>query len=98
MTRRLRIGRAALSAILLSALLVSTPAPRASARRAPVEPRAGAWKTWVVTSGSQIETLAPPGSKATKEEVAELLALQARRGKGELDTIRYWDSGSPSYR
>lgn len=98
MTQRLKVGRAALSAILLSGMFVSTPATRASARRAPVEPRAGAWKTWVTTSGSQIEATAPPGPKATKEEVAELLALQARRGKGELEKIRYWDSGSPSYR
>ena len=98
MKRPLSIGRAALSITLLSAILFDTTTPRASARRGPVEPRAGAWKTWVVSPVSQRETPAPPGPRATREEVAELLSLQARRGKSQLETIRYWDSGPPSYR
>ena len=95
MTRRLMIVRVALAVILLSAPLGNVLTPRASARSSPVEPAAGAWKTWVLTSGTQIQ---PPAPKATKEEVAELLSLQARRDKGALEAIRYWDSGSPSYR
>ena len=98
MTRRLMIVRAALSVILLSAPLGNVLTPQASARSAPVEPGAGAWKTWVLTSSTQIQAAAPPGLQATKEEVAEMLSLQARRDKGALETIRYWDSGSPSYR
>lgn len=98
MTRPLTMVRAALSVLIFSAPLVDTPAPKASARSAPVEPGAGAWKTWVLTPGAQVQTPAPPGPKATKDEVAELLSLQARRGKEALETIRYWDSGSPSYR
>ena len=99
MTRRPTIIRAALSLILLSALASwNTLIPRASARRAPIEPGAGAWKTWVLASGSQAQAPAPPGPKVTKEEVAELLSLQTRRGKSQMETIRYWDSGSPSYR
>ena len=98
MTRRLMIARVAFSVILLGALLGNVLPPRASARSAPVEPGAGAWKTWVLTSGTQIQAAAPPGAKATKEEVVELLSLQARRDKSTLETIRYWDSGSPSYR
>lgn len=99
MTRRLMmIVRAALSVMMFSAPLIAAHTSRASERYAPVEPAAGAWKTWVSTSGAQIETPAPPGPRPTKEEVAELLSLQARRDKGALETIRYWDSGSPSYR
>lgn len=101
MTRRLMIGRAMLSAILLITPLGVTLAPAASAapgRSAPVEPAAGAWKTWVIASGAQMRTSAPPGPQATREEIAELLSLQARRDKGALETIRYWDSGSPAYR
>ncbi|MDQ3802375.1 MAG: phosphatase PAP2 family protein [Acidobacteriota bacterium] len=52
----------------------------------------------MITSGTQIQTPAPPGPKATKEELTELLSLQTRRSQGALETIRYWDSGSPSYR
>lgn len=95
---RLMIVRAALSAILISAALSNMLAPMASAHSTPIEPSAGAWKTWVMTSGAQIQTLAPPGTKATKEEVVELLSLQAQRGQSALEAVRYWDSGSPSYR
>jgi membrane-associated phospholipid phosphatase len=98
MTRRRLIVRAVLSVILLSALSGNTIMPHASARSVTVEAAAGAWKTWVITSGTQIQTPAPPGPKTTKEEVLELLSLQAQRSKGAMETIRYWDSGSPSYR
>jgi membrane-associated phospholipid phosphatase len=98
MARQLMIIRAVLSVILLSALLGNIFIPKASARSAPIEPRAGALKTWVITSGAQIQSPAPPGPKATKEEVVELLSLQSQRTKSALETIRYWDSGSPSYR
>ena len=66
MTRRFSAGRAILAIVLLSATLVITLLPQSSASRTLIEPRAGAWKTWVVTSGSQIETPAPPGQKVTK--------------------------------
>lgn len=98
MTRRLIIIRVALSVILLSAPLGNMLTPHASARSTPIEPGAGAWKTWVIISGTQIQTPAPPGPKATKDEVVELLSLQTRRNKSQLETIHYWDSGSPSYR
>lgn len=98
MTRRLMIVKAALSVMLFSAALGNTLAPEASTRPAAVEPGAGAWKTWAITSLAQMQTPAPPGPKATKAEVVELLSLQARRGEGEMEKIRYWDSGSPPYR
>ena len=91
---RLMIVRAALSAILISAALSNMLAPTASAHSTPIEPGAGAWKTWVITSSTQIQTLAPPGTKTTKEEVVELLSMQTQRGKSALETVRYWDSGS----
>ena len=102
MTRRLMIAGAALSAILLITPLGVTLGPGALAAPGPstrIEPEAGAWKTWVIESGAQMRTGAPPGPQATREEIAELLSLQARRNKKvALETISYWDSGSPSYR
>lgn len=56
------------------------------------------WKTWVIKSGADAPTPPPPGAEATRAEVSELLSLQARRGEGVPETVRYWDSGSPSYR
>jgi membrane-associated phospholipid phosphatase len=98
MTRRLVIFRAALSAILIGGVLSGLLTPIASAHPTPIEPGAGAWKTWVISSSAQIQTPAPPGTKVTKEEIVELLALQTQRGKSALEKVRYWDSGSPSYR
>ncbi|HVG34313.1 MAG TPA: vanadium-dependent haloperoxidase [Pyrinomonadaceae bacterium] len=98
MARQLIFVRAAISAILISAALSNMLVPAASAYATPIEPGAGVWKTWVIRSGAQMQTPAPPGAKATKEELNELLSLQSQRSKSALDTVRYWDSGSPSYR
>ena len=88
----------ALTVILLGAPSVNTLTPKARARSAPDSTGAGAWKTWVLPSVAHTQVPAPPGPKATKDELAELLSLRARRDKGALETIRYWDSGSPPYR
>jgi len=90
--------RTAICAILMSAAFSNMLAPAASGYSTPIEPVAGEWKTWVITSGAQMQTPAPPGAKATKEEINELLSLQSQRTQSALDTVRYWDSGSPSYR
>lgn len=34
-----------------------------------VEPGAGAWKTWVISSGSAIKVPPPPGQAATRAEI-----------------------------
>jgi membrane-associated phospholipid phosphatase len=98
MARLLMIVRVGLCAILIGAMLSNMLAPTVSAHPAPIEPSAGAWKTWVIASSAQIQTPAPPGTKRTKEEIVELVALQTERSKSALETVRYWDSGSPSYR
>src|SRR5687768_16530295 len=63
-----------------------------------VEPRAGTWKTWVLTSGSELRLPAPPDAAATKAELAELRTVAARRDAAALSQIRFWDAGSPAYR
>jgi membrane-associated phospholipid phosphatase len=100
MARQIMFVRRALCALLISAALsnIFPAADAASAHSTPIEPRAGGWKTWVLTAAAQMPAPAPPGAKATKEEIDELLSLQAQRTRSALETIRYWDSGSPSYR
>lgn len=98
MARQLTFSGRAICAILISLALSNMPAPAASADATQIEPVAGRWKTWVIASGAQLQTPAPPGAKATKEELNELLSLQARRSQSALERVRYWDSGSPSYR
>ncbi len=63
-----------------------------------IEPKAGTWKTWVLTSGSQLRVAAPPNKKATKAEIKELQMLAPQRDAAALDQISYWDAGSPAYR
>ena len=75
------------------------PTPPAGEPRAgEVEPLAGRWKTWVLTSGSQLRLPPPPDASATATELQELRALAARRDSAARDQISFWDSGAPGYR
>ena len=63
-----------------------------------IEPEAGTWKTWLLTSGDQLRPDAPPDDAATEAELNELHAMVADRDATALDRIAYWDAGSPGYR
>jgi membrane-associated phospholipid phosphatase len=77
-------------------LLFGCVLPAVAQQTGQVEPRAGTWKTWIVTSPQRVPP--PPDSAATEEELAELASLVAKRDPTSLDQIAYWDTGSPSYR
>src|SRR5258708_4543768 len=62
------------------------------------EPRAGAWKTWVLTSGDQLRLPPPPDPTATRAEIDELKTLVPQRDAAALNTIAFWDTGAPGYR
>jgi len=64
---------------------------------AQIEPRAGEWKTWVLTSGSQFRLPAPPGWHESKEEIEVLEQFAKQRDAAALDLIKFWDAGAPSY-
>jgi membrane-associated phospholipid phosphatase len=66
--------------------------------QAPVEPRAGTWRPWVLATGSESRLPAPPDAQATADELRQLHALVARRDAATLDRIRYWDFWSPAHR
>jgi membrane-associated phospholipid phosphatase len=71
-------------------------APRVAAQGAePVEPRAGTWKTWLVSSASELRVPSPPDSTV---EVAEVRARAGQRDAAMQQQIAYWDAGSPAYR
>src|SRR5205085_10414240 len=61
-----------------------------------VEPLAGAWKTWVLSSGSQLRLPPPPSSAVI--EVAQLHASEAQRYLATLDMVHFWDTVSPAFR
>lgn len=94
-------GIVLLTAIVLLAsgpLDFSTPSAHLLAGSAQVEPSAGMWKTWVLTSGRQIQVPPPPDRAATEAELGELRALAAQRNTTALNQIAFWDVGAPSYR
>src|SRR2546427_6070578 len=63
-----------------------------------VEPTAGRWKTWVLTSGSQLRLPPPPDQAGTAAELRELRALAGQRDAAALDRISFWDAGAPGDR
>ncbi|MFN0123295.1 MAG: vanadium-dependent haloperoxidase [Blastocatellia bacterium] len=65
-----------------------------------IEPRAGRWRTWVLSSGSDFRPVRPSRDRSlqTRIELRQLHTLAAARNQAALDTIWYWDAGSPGYR
>jgi membrane-associated phospholipid phosphatase len=63
-----------------------------------IEPQAGRWKTWVLSSGSQLKVQSPPGRRISEEEIGVLKRLSRDRDADAIDLINFWDAGSPSYR
>jgi membrane-associated phospholipid phosphatase len=62
-----------------------------------VEPGAGNWRTWVLSSGREVALAPPPGEHATKNEIEQLKGLASQRNAVALDRINYWNAGAPSY-
>ena len=82
--------------------LLGALAPRRAAAQAvtsgPIEPRAGAWRPWLLASGSQFRPAPPPDRGTTEAELRELKALAGRRDAAALDRIKFWDAGAAPYR
>src|SRR2546423_1647397 len=78
------------SSLFLIALLIM-----AAQLQAQVEPAAGNWKTWFITSGRDYR-LAPPSSY--KQEIAQVLAAQQNLDSAGRQQILYWNAGAPGYR
>jgi membrane-associated phospholipid phosphatase len=71
--------------------LITSTAP------AQIEPQAGGWKTWVLSSGSQMRLPAPSDSSTTPQELPAVRAAVAAADATALAKVAYWDSGSPAY-
>ena len=67
----------------------------ATSLNAQVEPNAGTWKTWFISSGKDYRLTAP---KSNKNEIAEVLAIQQKIDSQGKQNIEFWNAGSPSYR
>ena len=65
---------------------------------APVEPTAGTWQTWVISSGKDFRAPAPPGFTDTEAELRSLADLIGHNDAKTLERIQFWDAGAPAYR
>jgi membrane-associated phospholipid phosphatase len=65
---------------------------------AQIEPRAGRWKTWVLTSPRQFRLQTPPDRAATEAEIKVLKDLAAKRSGEARLQIEFWSAGGPLYR
>lgn len=75
--------------ILLLLIIICT------ALHAQVEPGAGKWKTWLISSARDYSL---PKPTSNKNEISQILAIQHSIDKSMLQQITYWNAGPPSYR
>jgi PAP2 superfamily len=68
------------------------------AQNARIEPSAGQWKTWVISSGKDFRVPPPPTPSETQAELRALADLINHNDAQTAAQIAFWDAGAPSYR
>src|SRR5262245_30872901 len=63
-----------------------------------VEPSAGQWRTWVISSGKDYRVPPPPSPSETQAELRSLAQLIDQNDDQIAAQIEFWDAGSPQYR
>jgi len=72
--------------------------PASRQEHAQIEPTAGNWRTWVISSGKDYRVAPPPGRHQTKNELQLMARLISRNDAKTLEQIAFWDAGAPAYR
>ena len=81
---------------LVSSLALTIPAHAQS--NGPIEPGAGSWKPWIISSGKDFRVPPPPGPAETRHELKALAELIGQNDATAQQQITFWDAGAPSYR
>ncbi len=63
-----------------------------------IEPNAGNWRTWVISSGKDYRVPPPPGRRQTRAELRQLADLISDNDAQAQQQIAFWDAGPPVYR
>ena len=63
-----------------------------------IEPTAGEWRTWVISSGKDYRVPPPPAPSDTRAELRNLAELISHNDEQTAAQIAYWDAGGPQYR
>src|SRR5436305_2668825 len=93
--RRTLMTKTAFRILFTVALVVSA---RAQDTASQIEPGAGSWKTWIISSGKDFRVPPPPDAAATKAELDWVRAAVAEKDPNVVASISYWDAGAPGYR
>jgi len=62
---------------------------------AQVEPAAGTWKTWFISSARDYRLPAP---SSYRTEIPEIIARQKNMDQATMQQIQFWNAGAPGYR
>jgi len=63
-----------------------------------IEPNAGNWRTWVISSGPDYRVPPPPDPSETWSELKALADLIGQNDQQAKQKIAFWDAGAPAYR
>jgi len=94
MTARLMLLRAFVGVGVLVAGSTAYAGPPAGG----IEPNAGNWRTWVISSGRDYRVPPPPGPAETRAELRSMATLISHNDASTAAAIEMWDAGSPAYR
>ena len=77
---------------------VAQERPDGPDQTAQIEPNAGNWRTWVISSGRDYRVPPPPGPAQTQAELRSLALLMSHNNAQSKQQIEFWNAGSPAYR
>ena len=63
-----------------------------------IEPYAGSWRTWVISSGRDYRVPPPPNPAETHAELRSMADLISQNTDQVRQQITFWDAGAPPYR
>lgn len=84
--------------LIVASITTQAHADATGQHRALIEPTAGNWRTWVISSGKDYRAPAPPGYTETKAELVSLADLISHNDAEVQRQIAFWDAGAPAYR
>ncbi len=62
-----------------------------------VEPKAGTWKTWIISSAKDFRVPPPPDASATAGELPWLRDAVAETHPSIVNSVTFWSAGAPAY-
>src|SRR5579885_1316194 len=92
--RLLQVGAGTGAALTGALLLPHRPRLVRAQASGPIEPNAGLWLPWLLSSGDQFRPPAPPDAAATAAEIGQLKTLAAQRDGAAADRIALWEGGA----